>query len=377
MQKNLSDVARRLRFTCQTQKLPVRLSVITALAMLPLLQLHAIGSKKETNQYVDVMNNNRLTVVSVKSPNTVFNNGQSLHGFGYDLMRNYAKSLNVQLDFKIVADDATALQLVADGKANMALTNAPMQTIEKKKLNFFSATCGNLNSLEKHGLSSNINLVVNNAADPLAQTATGFTCKANDNGYIDQLASFYNHNTVDEDAWETIEQDLKKRMPIYKASFKREAQKYNLDWQFLAAMGYQESYLKPNSVSATGVRGLMMLTNNTAKAMGVTDRDNPQQSIQGGAKYLDQLLEQYDEIAYPDRGWYALVAYNMGPGALSAIQSKVSKQGKNPNEWINIYSYLKANQASNGKYRQAVQYVTRIRAYVEHIQSNYTSTVEV
>ncbi|SDB85100.1 transglycosylase SLT domain-containing protein [Acinetobacter boissieri] len=377
MQNKLSGVARRLRLTCQTNKLPVRLSIITALAMLPLLQLHAISSKKETNEYVDVMNNNRLTVVSVKSPNTVFNNGQSLHGFGYDLMRNYAKSLNVQLDFKIVADETTALQLVADGKANMALTNASMQTIENKKLNFFSATCGNLNSLEKHGLSSNISLVVSNATDPLAQTATGFTCKANDNGYIDQLASFYNHNTVDENSWETIEQDLKKRMPIYKASFKREAQKYNFDWQFLAAMGYQESYLKPNSVSPTGVRGLMMLTNNTAKAMGVTDRNNPQQSIQGGAKYLDQLLEQYEDIAYPDRAWYALVAYNMGPGALSTIQSKVSKQGKNPNEWINIYTYLKTHQVSNGKYKQAVQYVTRIRAYIEHIQSNEAGTLDV
>ncbi|MBF7682091.1 transglycosylase SLT domain-containing protein [Acinetobacter sp. B5B] len=377
MQNTLSVLARRLRLTCKTNKLPVRVSIVTALAMLPLLQLHAISSKKEMNQYVDVMNNNRLTVVSVKSPNTVFNNGQSLHGFGYDLMRNYAKSLNVQLDFKIVADDTTALQLVAEGKANMALTNASMQAIEKKSLNFFSATCGNLNSLEKHGLSSNINLVVSSATDPLAQTATGFTCKANDNGYIDQLASFYNHNTVDENSWEIIEQDLKKRMPIYRASFKREAQKYNMDWQFLAAMGYQESYLKPNSVSPTGVRGLMMLTNNTAKAMGVTDRNNPQQSIQGGAKYLDHLLEQYEDISYPDRAWYALVAYNMGPGALANVQTKVSKLGKNPNEWINIYSYMQTHQASNGKYKQAVQYVTRIRAYIEHIQSNDSSTIEV
>ncbi|WP_228273311.1 transglycosylase SLT domain-containing protein, partial [Acinetobacter junii] len=42
--------------------------------------------------------------------------------------------------------------------------------------------------------------------------------------------------------------------------------KYNLDWHLLAAIGYQESYLKPTSVSPTGVRGLMMLTSSTAQA---------------------------------------------------------------------------------------------------------------
>ncbi len=58
-----------------------------------------------------------------------------------------------------------------------------------------------------------------------------------------------------QDAWNTIQRDLSKRMPIYKASFKKLPQQYNLDWHLLAAIGYQESYLKPDSVSPTGVRG--------------------------------------------------------------------------------------------------------------------------
>ena len=117
------------------------------------------------------------------------------------------------------------------------------------------------------------------------------------------------------------------------------------------------------------VRGLMMLTNSTAKAMGVSNRNDPIQSIQGGAKYYDRMLDLYTEVPLPDRNWYALVAYNMGPGAVQQIQKRLTAQGKNPNNWVNLYSYLDRNKAANGRYRQAVQYVTRIRAYVEHIKS--------
>lgn len=74
---------------------------------------------------------------------------------------------------------------------------------------------------------------------------------------------------VKPEAWSTIQKDLNQRLPIYKASFKQSASKYNLDWHLLAAIGYQESYLKPTSVSPTGVRGLMMLTNSTAQAINI------------------------------------------------------------------------------------------------------------
>lgn len=374
MHSNSTKATRRLRLN---HSFTIRTSAF-ALAMLPFLPLHAISAKNESiTQYTEVTQQKKLTVVAVKNPTTVFSNGQNLHGFGYDLMRNYAKSLNVDLDFKVVNDNTTALNLVSQGKANLAMTNASMEKIESKKLNFFSATCGNFNALNQNGLDTNINLVTRNAEDPLAQTASGFVCDAKTDGSMDHLAAFYTRNAVDDNGWDIVEQDLKQRMPIYKASFKQVAQKYNLDWHMLVAMGYQESYLKPNSVSPTGVRGLMMLTNSTAKAMGIQNRDDPKQSIQGGAKYYDQLLEQYNEIPFPDRNWYALVAYNMGPGALSSIQKQVAKKGKNPNDWINIYAHLQHNQTKNSKYKQALQYVTRIRAYLEHIQTNHTNTINV
>ena len=334
-----------------------------------LIPFHSINASKTTHQYDSVVNSNKLIVVSVADVSTAFKDGQHLHGFGYDLARNYAESINVKLDFKIVPDNATALKMVSKGQANFAMTTSSIQSIEAKHLTSFSASCGDTVSLQKNGLNSNLNWVFKDASDPLSQTASGFICRAKQNGSIGQLASFYNRNVLKQDALNTIQRDLSKRMPIYKASFKKTAQQYNLDWHLLAAIGYQESYLKPDSVSPTGVRGLMMLTNSTAKAMGVSNRTDPAQSIQGGAKYYDQMLARYAHIPMPDRNWYALVAYNMGPGAVSQLQSKIKAQGKNPNKWVNLYAYLDRNKASNGRYRQAVQYVTRIRAYLEHIKT--------
>ncbi len=343
---------------------------LKALALTSLIfPFHAINASKATYQFDNVVNQNKLTVVSVANPSTVFEDGDYFHGFGYDLVRNYANNLNVQLEFKTVDDNATALKMVATGKANFAMTTANTQTIETKKLTSLPATCGDLNSLEKNGLNTELNWVFKHADDPLTQAASGFICKSKQNGSLNQLASFYNRNVVKEEFWDDIQSDLSKRMPIYKASFKKTAQQYDLDWHLLAAIGYQESYLKPTSVSPTGVRGLMMLTNSTAKAMGVNDRSNATQSIQGGAKYYDLMLSRYDDIPFPDRNWYALAAYNMGPGTVNQIQKRIKAQGKNPNNWVNFYAYLDRNKASNGQYRQAVQYVTRIRAYLEHIKT--------
>lgn len=350
--------------------LPFQALALT-IAALPFNSLNA----EKSHQYNTVVTTNVLTVVAVESPTTVFNDGQFLHGFGYDLARNYAQSLNVKLDFKTVPDNATALKWVSQGKANLAMTTAKLSAIENKQLVSFSASCGDQASLSKNGLNPELNWVFKQADDPLTLTASGYVCQSKQMGTTQQLASFYNRNVVKPESWSTIQKDLKQRLPIYKASFKQSASRYNLDWHLLAAIGYQESYLKPTSVSPTGVRGLMMLTNSTAQAMGVSNRSDPIQSIQGGAKYFDLMLDQFSNVPYPDRNWYALVAYNMGPGAVSQIQKRIRAQGKDPNQWVNLYDHLQRNQAGNGRYKQALQYVTRIRTYLEHIKTN--SRIEV
>jgi len=215
--------------------LPIKILVLST-ALIPF----SISASK-IDQYNAVVNSSKLTVVAVSNPSVVFNDGKFQHGFGYDLAHNYAESLNVRLDFQIVSDNATALKMVAQGKANFAITTASMQSVEAKHLTSFSASCGDFNSLKINGLNPELNWVFKHAEDSLTATASGFVCQSKQNGSTQQLASFYNRNVVKQDDWRIIQRDLTTRLPIYKSSFKRSAQQYGLDWHLLAAIGYQES----------------------------------------------------------------------------------------------------------------------------------------
>lgn len=132
-------------------------------------------------------------------------------------------------------------------------------------------------------------------------------------------------------------QHLQERLPKYEKYFATYGKQYNLDWKLLAAISYQESHWDANAVSPTGVRGLMMLTQNTASAMGVKNRLDPEQSIMGGAKLFDLLKRELSsDIKDPDRTFFALAAYNMGQGHLADVQKIAELNNLDPRQWNNI-----------------------------------------
>jgi len=85
----------------------------------------------------------------------------------------------------------------------------------------------------------------------------------------------------------------------------------NIDVDLLASVIHAESGFHPRAVSSAGARGLMQLMPGTARTLGVEDSFKPDQNINGGAAYLDQLLTRYH-----DNVSLALAAYNAGPGAV-------------------------------------------------------------
>lgn len=114
-----------------------------------------------------------------------------------------------------------------------------------------------------------------------------------------------------------------------------------LDWRLLAAVAYQESQWDAHAVSFTGVRGLMMLTEQTADRLGVKDRLDPRESILGGARYIILLRDALPpEIPEPDRTWMALAAYNIGSGHLHDARRLAKALGKNPDSWSDLKAVL-------------------------------------
>lgn len=89
--------------------------------------------------------------------------------------------------------------------------------------------------------------------------------------------------------------------------FEEAAEKYNVPFSLLTAVGMQESTFRADAVSKAGAQGIMQLMPKTAAGLGVTDSFDPEQNIMGGAKYLRELLDKYDgNISF------ALAAYNAG-----------------------------------------------------------------
>lgn len=166
---------------------------------------------------------------------------------------------------------------------------------------------------------------------------------------------------------------IKKVLPKYRKDFETEAAKYELDWLLLAAQAYQESHWRANAKSPTGVRGIMMLTQTTAKEMGVKRRTDPKQSIKGGARYLNNLLKRIPEsVTEPDRTWFALAAYNVGMGHMYDARTLARRLKKNPDRWSDLSEvlplltrkkYYKTVKHGYARGREPVRYVQRIRDY--------------
>lgn len=213
--------------------------------------------------------------------------------------------------------------------------------------------------------------------DSLPEAAQEFFARIEKNGQLDQLRERYYGHVQDFDYVETRRfiSHIYQRLPSYKPSFIEAAQRLNLDWRLLAAIGYQESHWDPLAVSPTGVQGIMMLTQTTADELGVVDRVDPDDSIQGGARYFHLIKRRIpQEIAEPDRTWFALAAYNMGIGHLEDARELTAKRGGDARKWMDVKETLPLltqkpwyEQARYGYARgkEALQYVENIRSYYD------------
>ncbi len=168
---------------------------------------------------------------------------------------------------------------------------------------------------------------------------------------------------------------LRTLLPDYRLLFQHAQAATGIEWRLLAAVAYQESQWDPFATSETGVRGVMQLTDDTARRLGVADRLDPKQSVDGAARYIAELKRGLPKrIQEPDRTWLALAAYNIGAGHLEDARVLAQKKKLDPDQWRDVRQVLPLlalpeyhGDARNGYARggMPVAFVDRVRAYYD------------
>jgi len=179
-----------------------------------------------------------------------------------------------------------------------------------------------------------------------------------------------------------LNRSIDKRLKRYIDEFETAEESTGMPADLLAALAYQESNWNPKAVSPTGVRGIMMLTQATAEELGVEDRTDPEEAIDGGARYLADRHQRLPEsIPEPDRTYLALASYNIGRGHLLDARQLARDLGKNPNSWSDMREvlplkadkrYYPSTRYGYARGYEPVHFVQRIRNYRDVIKPVFT-----
>jgi soluble lytic murein transglycosylase-like protein len=131
---------------------------------------------------------------------------------------------------------------------------------------------------------------------------------------------------------------------VYDPLIEQAAARNGLDPAVLHGLIEQESGFDPSATSSAGASGLTQLMPGTASSMGVADPLNPAESIEGGARYLGQLMSEFGGNTAD-----ALAAYNAGPGAVQqygGIPPYAETQSYVSNVLANAEAYRQSHPAS-------------------------------
>jgi membrane-bound lytic murein transglycosylase F len=204
-----------------------------------------------------------------------------------------------------------------------------------------------------------------------------FFAQARHDGLLKRLADRYFSNTrqVERIDAGVFQERIRNLLPEFRNTFQRAQVATGVEWRLLAAIAYQESQWDPFATSETGVRGLMQITEDTARHLRIADRLNPTDAVVGAAQYVQDLKSKMpSRIAEPDRTWLALAAYNIGLAHLEDARILAQKQKLNPDVWSDVKQVLPLlalpEYHEGTKYGYArggmpVAFVDRVRAYYD------------
>jgi len=169
----------------------------------------------------------------------------------------------------------------------------------------------------------------------------------------------------------------KKKFQALRQTFKKYAERYELDPLMIMAQAYQESRLKEKAKSHVGARGIMQLMPATAKEMNVGSIHNTDSNIHAGVKYHKLLKDHYfsdESIENSDRSLFIFAGYNAGPNRINRFRKIAKERGLNPNKWFGNVEVIAAEKIG----RETVQYIQNIyNYYVAYTMMNIQSEAKL
>ena len=140
------------------------------------------------------------------------------------------------------------------------------------------------------------------------------------------------------------------RISVYDEIIQAQAQSLGWDWRLLAALVYKESRFDTTALSYAGAQGLLQLMPVTVERFGVTNPNDPVESLKGGVKYL-QYLDKFWMERVPEtneRIKFILASYTIGQGHVDDAWRLTLKYRKNTQSWQEVSNFL--NLKSDPKY---------------------------
>jgi membrane-bound lytic murein transglycosylase F len=266
---------------------------------------------------------------------------------------------------------ADLLEQVATGRLDCALVESTRYTLARRFFPHLEVAFNVGKPVDYAWLVSTVD------KKRIVEAAAPFFERIKKDGTLKRLIDrYYGHalrfSAIDAGAF--LEQ-IASQLPKLKPSFVEAERVSGVDWRLIAAIGYQESHWDPKATSPTGVRGLMMLTEETADRLQIKDRLDARESILGGARYFALLKEALPaRLPEPDRTYLALAAYNIGIGHLEDARILAQRANLNPDKWQDVrqvipklaepdsFQSLKHGYARGG---EAMQLVDNIRNYYD------------
>ena len=158
------------------------------------------------------------------------------------------------------------------------------------------------------------------------------------------------------------------------------AERYDFDWRLIVALMFQESHFNPKAASDSGAEGLMQVLPETSEQLGITNQNNPENSIHAGVRYLDLLRSKFEnELLLEDRTWFSLASYNAGYNRVNRARRIAEKMGLDKDRWFdNVEKTMLASSSRNaGNADIPLCRCGQTVAFVREIRTRYNNYVRL